>query len=87
MTGRSSASRLGTLTSESSSCRTSFRSAVASRACSALRASENGKAPPGTQKTCDEDSVSGIREPVGPGQTQDAGDDVDSQSCGELEVI
>ena len=31
--------------------------------------------------------VSGIREPVGPGQTQDAGDDVDSQSCGEPEVI
>ncbi len=31
--------------------------------------------------------VSGIREPVGPGQTQDAGDDVDSQCCGEPEVI
>jgi len=33
----------------------------------------------------DEYLVSGIREPVG--QTQDAGDDVDSHSCGELEVI
>jgi len=31
--------------------------------------------------------VFGIREPVGPGQTQAAGDDVDSQSCGEPEVI
>ncbi len=34
-----------------------------------------------------EDLVSGIREPVGRGQTQDAGDEVDSQSCGEDEVI
>ena len=52
--------------------------AQGSKKLSVSRTEEHGK---------NEDLVSGIREPFGPGQAQDAGDNVDSQCCGEPEVI